>query len=416
MYCNKLISVFLFFLITLVTHPLVAQNTEQKKLEEKRNVLKNEILKIKRYLETTSKKEAGLSSQVQDLNQKIQTRQKLINTMDNEIDNLTFDINRNAKKIKKFEGELTKLKEDYAQMIYRSYKNRSTDNQLLFLLSSESFYQGYLRFQYLKQYSQYRKKQGELIVEQSEKLKILNDSLAAKKQIQETLMADKVGEQGELEKEKQKQQELVKKYQKQKKEYQTQISKKQQEERQLTAQIENLIKSEIKKSIASSTKNSTGKTTSAKNEFVLAPEAKELANQFSANKGKLPWPVEKGIVTVKFGKQPDPMDSKLFIESSGVRIATSSNQTARSIFDGTVMSIQKNPQNGILSVLIQHGNYISVYSNLNNVYVKKGEKVKTKQKLGTIHTDQVSGKTILKFQIWQNDQRLDPALWIDNLL
>jgi len=191
----------------------------------------------------------------------------------------------------------------------------------------------------------------------------------------------------------------------------------------LTNQIENFIKEAIKKSVAKSTTSktttptlkTTPATTTKKNEFVLAPEAKELAELFSSNKGNLPWPVEKGIVMVRFGKQPDPMDPKLFIESSGVRIATSENQKARAVFKGKVMAIQKNPQNGILSVLIQHGNYITVYANLKSVLVSKGEEVKIKQNIGTVQTDKVTGKTILKFQIWQNDVKMNPSLWIDGM-
>lgn len=415
---------FIIILNLLVSGQIFAQQPDQKKLEQKRQALKDEIKKIRIYIDNTSKKETSLSTQVQDLNHKIITRQNLINTIDSEIDNLTNEIQKNTKKINSFQDELEKLKADYADMIYKSYKSRNADNQILFLLSSETFYQGYLRFQYLKQYSQYRKKQGELIVEKAEKLRVLNDSLIAKKVLKENLMEDKVNEQTQMESEKAKQQELIKKYQKEKKEYYTQIKKKQAEEQELTNQIENIIKAEIKKSTEKSvvkttnttkTTSKTTATTSKSNEFALAPEAKELSNQFSANKGKLPWPVEKGVVTVRFGKQPDPMDPNLTIESSGVRIATAENQKARAIFDGTVMAIQKNPQNGILSVLVQHGNYISVYANLRNIAVKKGDKVKTKQTVGTIHTDQINGKTILKFQIWQNDQKMDPALWIDGL-
>ncbi len=144
----------------------------------------------------------------------------------------------------------------------------------------------------------------------------------------------------------------------------------------------------------------------------MTPAAKALAAKFTSNKGKLPWPVQKGLVTVRFGRQADPMDSGVKIESSGVRIATNDKAKARTVFDGKVMAIQKNPQSGILSVLIQHGNYITVYANLENVLVAKGDQVKTKEIIGTIHTDAVTGKTILKFQIWKDVNKQNPAEWV----
>lgn len=419
--------IFFAFVNFVFTVNVFAQQTDQKKLEEKRKSLKEEINKIKTYIDKTQKKEANLSTQVENLNHKIVVREKLITVMDSEVDNISQVIAKKNKEITLFQTDLNVVKKDYADMIYKTYKNKKSDNQLLFLLSSENFHQGYLRFQYLKQYSQYRKKQAEEIIVKSQKLKTLIDSLTLKKELKKDLLEDKMSEQVKMEKEKGKQEELVKKYKKQKKEYVAQIKIKQEEEKELTNQIENFIHEAIKKSAAkTTTKSTTTKTTTSttkttpattakKNEFVLAPEAKELAGLFSSNKGKLPWPVEKGFVTVRFGKQPDPMDPKLFIESSGVRIATSENQKARAIFEGKVMAIQKNPQNGILSVLIQHGNYITVYANLKSVLVSKGEEVKIKQNIGTVQTDKVTGKTILKFQIWQNDVKMDPSIWIDGM-
>ncbi len=407
-----------------------AQETDQKKLEEKRKALKNDINKINTYIESATKKATSLSNQVEDLNSKIKVRENLIQTIDKEVDHISNDIQKNEVILKHQQADLDKIKREYADMVYKSYKNRSADNQLLFILSSDGFYQGYLRYQYLKQYADYQKKQGQIIIQKTEKLKRMNDSLKVKKNIKVELIEDKETEQKQMETEKNKNLALVKKYKKQKKEYQSQIQKKQQEEKQLTNQIENLIKAEILKSINKKTTTTNKETTTTtteetttqkevattkKNEFTLAPEAKELAEQFANNKGKLPWPVEKGVVTVRFGKQSDPMDTKLMLESSGVRIATAENQKARAIFEGVVLAIQKNPQSGILSVLIQHGNYITVYANLKSVSVAKGSKVKTKQSIGTVSTDTSTGKTILKFQIWNNDQKMDPALWIDGM-
>ena len=391
----------LYFIIFLGMIQVQAQN-DRKTLENKRQALKKEIEDIRRFLDRTKKKELDLSMQVSVLDQKIFTRQALISNMKEEINQLNISLNKNKRELKLLETELKALKEDYAAMIYKSYKYKLNDNQLLFLLSSENFYQGYLRYQYLKQYTTYRKKQGEEIVDKTKILQEVNDSITAQKILKVNLMEDMNNEQSVMEQEKEKQQDLVKKYQKEKKSYQSQISTKQKEEQQLTAQIENLIKAAIKET----TTNKSTKT------FELAPEAMALAKDFESNQGKLPWPVDRGVITVRFGTQPDPLDPKLKIESSGIRIATEENASVKTIFKGKVLAIQKNPQNGVLSVLIQHGNYISVYANLGHVVVSKGQNVDTEETIGVVYTNPVDGKSILKFQIWKNVDKQNPALWI----
>jgi len=393
---------FIWFLgfVLLFASPVFAQKNSRKSLESKRIALKKEIQNIKTYLDNTKKKERSISNQVKDLNQKIETREELINTISDETLIIDAEISKNTDKIAILKNELAVLKKDYSQLIYKSYKNKSEDNRLLFLLSSDNFYQGYQRFQYMKQYAQYRKSQGDTVKNKAFKLRAMNDSLAVLKITKNNLIDEKKYEQVQIVSEKDKQESLVKKYRKQKRKYINQIQRKQREERKLTQQIENIIKGAIKKSGAKS------------KSFALTPAAKALAAKFTANKGKLPWPVVKGLVTVHFGRQSDPMNTGVKIESSGVRIATNENAMARTVFDGKVMAVQKNPQSGILSVLVQHGNYISVYANLKNVLVSKGDAVKTKEKIGTIHTDKVSGKTILKFQIWKDVTKQNPASWI----
>jgi len=387
-------------ILLLLASPVFAQKTSRKNLEAKRVALKKEIQKIKSYLDNTKKQERSLSNQVKDLDQKIVTREDLINTISDETISIGTEIEKNTKEIVLLQAELDVLKKDYSELIYKSYKNKSEDNRLLFLLSSESFYQGFQRFQYMKQYAQYRKSQGDTIKDKAFKLRVLNDSLAVLQITKHNLIDEKKYEQEQIVSEKDKQEGLVQKYRKQKRKYTNQIKKKQREERKLTQQIENLIRGAIEKS---GTKSKS---------FALTPAAQALAAKFTANKGKLPWPVDKGLVTVRFGRQPDPMNTGVKIESSGVRIATNEGAAARAVFDGKVMAIQKNPQSGILSVLIQHGNFISVYANLENVLVSKGSSVKTKESLGTIHTDKVSGKTILKFQIWKDVTKQNPSSWI----
>jgi len=393
----------IFSLTFLFATPAVAQ-TSKKKLEAKRKRLKQEIKKIKNYLDKTEKKERSISHQVTDLKQKIDTRENLISTINKEISIVHDEIAKNEDKIQVLKTELELLKKDYAELMYQSYKNKTRESTLMLILSSDNFYQGYQRFQYMRQYTNYRKSQGDSIQSKASKLQVMNDSLAVIKTHKHVLIDEKKHEQKQIGFEKEKQEELVVKYRKKKKQYLSQIKKKQRDERKLQRQIEAAIRKAIKKS-----------TGSKKSEFAMSPAAKVLAGKFVSNKGKLPWPVKKGLVTVRFGTHPDPMDTSLKISSSGVRIATNENAAARAIFEGEVMAIQKNTQNGVLSVLIQHGNYISVYVNLKEIFVSKGDKVKTKEDIGIIHTDQVTGKTILKFQIWKNVTAQNPSKWVYKL-
>jgi len=397
------ILLFVSFAIFMAS-PLTAQDSEKKKLEAKRRSIKKEISKIKNYLDKTTRKERSISNQVKDLTQKIDTRENLISTISDEIILMSKEIDKNESEITALQKDLDILKKDYADLIYQSYKNKTEESGLMFILSSDNFYQSYQRFQYMKQYTQYRKNQGDSIKSKSLKLRVMNDSIGVMKVQKQGLIDEKKQEQDQIVTEKGKQEKLVKKYQKQKRKYKAQIRKKQREERALKKQIELAIRKAIG-----------GKKGNTKSTFALSPAAKALAGKFESNKGKLPWPVNRGLVTVRFGTHPDPMDKSLKISSSGVRIATSEGTQARAVFQGKVMAIQKNPQNGVLTVLLQHGNYITVYSNLGSVLVSKGDQLKIKDNIGKIHTDRVTGKTILKFQIWKNVTTQDPAKWVFKL-
>ena len=197
--------------------------------------------------------------------------------------------------------------------------------------------------------------------------------------------------------------EIISKIKKQERKYKAEIKKKQREQRKINDKIEKIIRDEIAKSNKKSGKKSSG--------FVLTAEAKLLAVEFEGNKGKLPWPVERGFVSRRYGKQKHPTLAGIYVESNGVRITTEKGGRARAVFDGIVMLIQKTSGNK-KAVYIQHGNYITLYNNLESVQVKKGDKVSTKQIIGKIYTDKITNRTILKFQIWKNTTRLNPSSWI----
>ena len=176
--------------------------------------------------------------------------------------------------------------------------------------------------------------------------------------------------------------------------------------------IEKQIDRLIRESIAAANKKA-GNTTNTTT-FVLTPEAKELANDFKSNRGRLPWPVEKGLLTKKFGRQPHPLEPSIMIESSGIEISSERGAKARSVFAGEVSDVQQ-AANGTATIVLRHGDYITTYSNVGKVFVKKGDKVSTKQVLGEVFFNTFTNKAILKFLIFQNTTKLNPQSWIMNM-
>jgi len=384
----------------------VAQSNaaRQKSLESQKIRLQAEIKQINNLLFNTTKKQKSVLSQVEDLNVKISVRSDLVKINDQQANLLTRQINVNQRNITNLRKELETLKKDYAEMIQKSYKSKSSQNRLMFLFSSEGFLQAYKRIQYMKQYADFRKSQGEKIAEKTKTLQSLNQDLLEQKAQKEVLVAENRKVQEQLQQERKSQQRLIQSLKSKSRSLAVEIRQKQQRAEAIDREIDRLIR----EAIAASNK-AAGK--SSENAFALTPEAKLLAANFMANKGKLPWPVEKGIVIQRFGTQPHPVVKTTMIKSNGVTIATAPKTEARAVFEGEVMSILSfkgsNP-----TVLIKHGNFITTYKNLGKVYVKKGDKVKAKQTLGEIYTHPQTGKTTIQFSVFSNSTPQNPKGWI----
>lgn len=404
---NKaLASLFIVFL--LFSQAIFAQTTEQKNLEAKREKLQQEIKQINRLLFAEKKEKGNVLDQMNALDKKISVRQQLIRVTNEQSNLLNRQLNANIRNIGKLRADLKTLQEDYALMIQKSYQNKSKQSRLMFLLSSESFYQGFKRLQYMKQYTDYRKEQGLEIAAKTEELKNLNLELTEQRKTKDKLVAENTLAKKELVKEKEAQNELLSTIRKNENKYTASIQQKQKEAREIDKQIENLIKS----AIVSSNKKSGNTTNTSK--FVLTPEAKVIANNFSANKGKLIWPVEKGIKSIGFGIYKDAVYPGIQHQNNGVIIATDQGSKARAIFEGEVIAIIRVP-GGNKGVQMKHGNFISTYYNLSTVFVKKGDKVKAKTELGEIYTNAMNRQTLLKFYLYQDTSRLNPEEWIYQL-
>lgn len=377
---------------------------KREELEQQILELKQEIKQIDKLRNSNKAKEKSVLTEVQELNQQIKSTQNLIRVTNQQANLLTREINTNEKKIAALGKELKLLKEDYAQMIKKSYRSKSQQSRIMFILSSNNFLQAYKRLQYMKQYAKHRKSQGEEIKQRTKDLEDLNNSLAEKKKAKEKLIAENRKTQQQLEEDKKEQQSLMAEIRAKEGQFAKQINKKQQEINKIDKEIDRLIK----EAIARSNKES---GSADRDVFELTPEAKVLAANFASNKGKLPWPVKKGMVTTRFGTQPHPVIKSITINSNGVRIETESGSKARAIFDGVVSEVQV-VKGANKAVMVRHGDYLSIYNNLGTIEVKRGDKISRGQNLGTIATSASSGKTVLYFLMYKNMEKLNPEHWI----
>ena len=397
--------IFVLFGLTILAQTANAQDQRQQNLENQRKLLQEEIKQINKLLFSNEKQKKSVLTEFEDLSLKIDVRGRLIRVTNEQANRLTQKISVNQRIIGQQRKDLENLKKDYSEMIRKSYQSDSGQSRMMFLFSSESFLQAYKRSQYLNQYTSFRKKQGELIVEKTKTLQQLNTDLLAQKLKKEELVKENKTAQHQYKNEQSSQQQLIKALKKKERSFVSQIKKKQKKAAAINKEIQRLIREAIAASNKAAGKNLNAKV------FTLTPEDQLISDNIIANKGKLPWPVEQGVVVQKFGKQPHPVVKTTMIQSNGVTIATPQSSEARAVFEGKVMSIigfkGSNP-----TVLIQHGNYITTYSNLSEVYVIKGQKVKAKEKIGKVFTNPETGKTELKFSVFKNSSPTNPKSWI----
>lgn len=415
----KIIYTFLFLCAASV-----AFGQSQEELEQKKAKLQEEIREKEMLLQNVKKQEKSVGKLLQIQKDKIGLKQKLITTTEKQTKLLGNDMYLNQVQINHLKKDLVVLKEDYAEMIVKSYKSRSTQSRAMFLLSSQNFLQAYKRMQYMKQYSSYRKMQGEEIKAKTQALAAHNEKLNGQKAEKQKLLVEQEKQKQDLEKEKLEQEKIAQSLKKDKKQIAAEIKKKQQETKRIDGQIQKMIReaiAEANRKTAAANAKANPKTTSAaetkavenSTKIVLTPEGQLLSNNFKANKGQLPWPVEKGFVSLGYGNQSHPVYKTLVVHNSGVEITTDAGANARAVYNGEVTKIIViSPLNK--AVCIRHGDYLTIYQNLSSVVVEPGDKVSTKQVLGKIRTNN-EGKTVLKFLISQNTTYQNPQTWISRM-
>ena len=392
-----------FFLLSVIQLNAQDYQARQKKLEAQKISLKKEISQINLLIADSKKRSKNLANDLEDLQLKISVRDKLININNSQLNNLTNIIKNQNDRIASLEVDLINLKSEYEKIIYNSYKKRSSQMKLMFLFASESVNQAFKRFQYFKQYSKYRKKQAERILQVQTEIEDTVDSLVIRKNQKQKIINENQDIKQSLSKEKKQQDNLFDSLLKNQKNYAAQINEKEKQAKLIDNEIQKLIRLAIAES--NENKNSIN--------FALTPEGRIVSSNFQSNRGRLPWPVKEGVIVRRFGRQPHPVVRTTTINSNGISIATSPNSIAYSVFDGEVLSVY-GFSGGNPGVLIRHGKYISNYQNLSSIFVKKGDKINANDEIGIVFTNDSNGKTILKFNIFNELKPENPAIWLDN--
>lgn len=451
---NKLALIFALLFSFVLVPQLQSQSgtkNSKKDLENKKKRINDEISEINSMLsETKASKKSSIGALV-NINMKLEKRQDLINTINAEIIEINRDIKESEKQTEQLKANLEKLKSDYARMIIFAQRNQDAYSKIMFVFAAENFNQAYARLKYMQQYSEFRKKQAaEIITTQTLLLAKLKE-LKEQRHEKNVLLGNEEEEKINLSSEKQEQEQVLTELQKKEKELKVQLDKKKQDAVELQLAIKKLIEAEIKRKLEESAKaeaaaiaakkakeekeNKTKvvkeKTTKEKEKVIvddvkpekekkenlfmpaLNEETEALSTDFSNNRGKLPWPVGKGVICETYGEHEHPAIKGFMMFNNGVEICATKGTQARAVFEGEVTGIAVSPTGGKL-VIIRHGEYLSVYSNITDVTVKTGQKVTLKQIIGTVAHDEEEGKTSMNLQIWKGQKTMDPSGWLYN--
>ena len=437
---NNVNSIFLCFIFLLISIsiPLISQTKvqpSQKDLQNKKNRLNDDIKQLNSQISKTKDKKKSQINNIVIINTKIKVREELIGTINSELTDINNSIKKNTTEINALKATLDKLKGEYAKMIYFAQRNQDSYTKIMFLFSSGNFNQAYMRIKYFQQYADFRKKQADEIVATQLILSSKLKELEAQRHEKNVLLGNEKEEKQQLDGEKQQQEIVLSELQQQEKELKQELEKKKRDAENLQIAIRHLIEAEIKRKLEESTKIAAAKAEKAekaeknKNKSKtktdtktnktevkatapeLTAEAEAVGADFSSSRGKLPWPVTKGTICQYYGEYEHPAIKGFMMNNNGVEICVNKGTQARAIFEGEVTSIAISPTGGKL-IIIRHGEYLSVYSNIGDVFVKQGDKVTIKQSIGTILDE--DGKTSMNLQIWKGQKTMDPSGWLFN--
>ncbi|MFT4661658.1 MAG: septal ring factor EnvC (AmiA/AmiB activator) [Patiriisocius sp.] len=394
---------FLIFLFLIISFTTLAQ--DKNALQKKRSQILKEIKITNQLIAKNQESQALTSNEIKTLSKQIRLRQSLINNIDKEVRSIKREIEDNAQEIKDLEESLEALKKEYSQLIFLSYKNRNSQDRLMYIFAADDFFQAVRRVQFLKDLTNFRKDQGDLITTTKVQITTKNEGLIIRKSEKEALLTEAINVKKSIDKDKKRKEDALALINKDENKLKAQLDKQKKNRKDLQKAIEKLLAAEIKKN------KSTGTTKG----FSLTPEEKLQSQYFSKNKGKLPWPVEKGVIVGSFGTSAHETMAGIKVVNNGIDIATEKNSDVRAIFEGEVSGIITIPGSG-MAVVVKHGEYRAVYSNLQNVSVEKGQLIDTKQEIGVLKID--GNQSTAHLEIWKitskGMEKENPSFWIAN--
>ncbi len=405
---------FGLLICVLVAVVVVFPQQSRKELEDRRKKLLKEIEQTSSLLKQTKQsKEATLSRYV-TLQKQINQRQQLIATLQAEVQYLVENMERTADVVIALSGDVDRLQAEYAQMIRHAYRQRLTHNNWLFIFSANSFNNAFRRWQYLRQYDHYREKQAHLILETQQTLLDKIKSLEERKHEKEMLLTSAERQSEMLGLEMNAKNRLLEELKGSESMLTRELESKRAAAEKLNAAIEKIIREEIERTKREERSTAASSASSARTTPSATPEVATLSRDFQNNRGKLPWPVAKGVVTGRFGRQPHPALQNIEIVNNGIDIRTEAGASVRAVFEGTVVGTQYIPGYDYM-IILQHGQYYTVYSNLEELSVKKGDKVAIRQNLGKVSTDRKTNTSEVHFEIWKEKDRLNPQHWMNGM-
>lgn len=424
---------YLICLLLMAFSLAVYPQKSKAKLERQIANLEQEIATANKLLKETSKNKQATLNQVNLLDKKIKQREELVKAYNEQIAVLDDEINKGQSNIKALNGDLKNLRKEYAQMIVFANKNRSHYDKLVFLFSADDFNQAFRRLRYIRQFSDARKTKMDQIASTERRISGEVEASRKAREQQAALLQGEKEQKAALQGEKEDLNTQVKQLKKQEGNLQQDIKNKQKQAQKLQKAIDDIIAEEIRKANERAKKEAEAKAkaeaeakkkkgnanantkpdvpASGNKNMALTPAEMTLSGNFANNKGRLPWPVEKGVVSSSFGKHASVVSDKVVVTNNGIDIAVSENSQARAVFDGMVVSVNKLTASNTV-IIIRHGDYFTVYSNIEEAAVKRGDNVKTKQNLGKIHTNKMESKTELHFELLKEKDRLDPESWL----
>jgi septal ring factor EnvC (AmiA/AmiB activator) len=395
-YRSVFINIILFSLLFCSNNNVFAQSKEE--LLDKRQQKLREIKYTNELLSETRETKKKNYNQLLILQKRIEIREDIIDNIQSQINQLNREIIGINLRINDIRHRIDDIKKDYGELIRHAYRYYSINSKIMFILSSKSFNQAYKRIKYMNQYAEYRKQQVQELKQLQRQLVVKLDDLEKARRDKQDLIANKAAEKTQFLNEKNKKDLLIKNLKSRESELKSELANKRRIAQKLQKEIQRIIELERKRIENSKFKQ-------------LTPEQLLIANNFERNRGKLPWPTVRGIITEEFGRHPHAILKGVFVNNNGVDITTTAGSEVRAIFDGVVTKVIaiKGANN---TIIIRHGSYLTVYQNLVNILVEKGEKVKTKDPIGYVYNQEDSNKSVLHLEIWNETEKLNPKIWL----